>query len=71
MKINLTIRLGHLIQKYSNLEKIIIFNSNYIVTKLMETLKPLIGSTLFGKIDFYNEDKKKEFIIKNNLTNIK
>jgi hypothetical protein len=67
MKINLTIKLGHLIQKYTNLEKIIIINSNFIVTKLMLTLKPFLGSTLFGKIDFYNDAEKNKFIIKNNL----
>ncbi len=67
MKINLTIKLGHLIQKYQNLEKIIILNSNYIVSKLMSSLKPFLGSTLFGKIDFYNDEQKNKFIIKNNL----
>ena len=67
MKVNLTIKLGHLIQKYTNLEKIIIFNSNYIVSKLMSTLKHFLGSTLFGKIDFYNDEQKNKFIIKNNI----
>jgi len=67
LKINLTIKLGHLIQKYNNLEKIIIFNSNYIVAKLMETLKPFIGSGLFSKVDFFDEERKNQFIIKNNL----
>jgi hypothetical protein len=67
MKINLTIKIGHLIQKYQNLEKIIIFNSNYIVSKLMSSLKPFIGSTLFGKIEFYDEEQKNKFIIKNNI----
>jgi hypothetical protein len=67
MKINLTIKLGHLIQKYQNLEKIIIFNSNYIVSKLMFTLKPFLGATLFGKIDFYNDKQKNKFIKENNL----
>ena len=67
MKINLTIKLSHLIQKYQNLEKIIIINSNFIVTKLMLTLKPFLGSTLFGKIEFYDDDTKNKFIIKNNI----
>lgn len=67
MKVNLTIKLGHLIQKYQNLEKIIIINSNYIVSKLMLTLKPFLGSTLFGKIEFLDEDKKNKFITKNNI----
>ena len=67
MKVNLTIKLGHLIQKYQNLEKIIIINSNFIVTKLMLTLKPFLGSTLFGKIEFYDEEQKNKFIIKNNI----
>jgi len=67
MKVNLTIKLGHLIQKYENLEKIIIINSNFIVTKLMLTLKPFLGTTLFGKIEFYDEEQKNKFIIKNNI----
>jgi hypothetical protein len=68
IKFNLTIKLGHLIQKYQNLEKIIIFNSNYIVSKLMSSLKPFLGSTLFGKIDFYNDEQKSTFIKKNNFS---
>lgn len=68
MKINLTIKLGHLIQKYQNLEKIYIINSNYIVSKLMLTLKPFLGLTLFGKIEFLDEDKKNKFLIKNNIS---
>ena len=67
MKINLTIKLGHLIQKYNNLEKIIILNSNYIVIKLMNALKPFIGSGLFAKIEFLDEDKKNNFIKTYNL----
>lgn len=67
MKVNLTIKLGHLIQKYQNLEKIIIINSNFIVSKLMLTLKPFLGSTLFGKIEFLNEEQKNKFVIKNNI----
>lgn len=67
MKINLTIKISHLIQKYQNLEKIIILNSNYIVSNLMKTLRPFLGSTLFSKIDFYNDEQKNKFIIKNNL----
>jgi hypothetical protein len=62
MKINLSIKLGHLIQKYHNLEKICILNSNFIVIKLMSALKPFIGSGLFEKIDFFDEDKKRDFI---------
>jgi hypothetical protein len=67
MKINLTIKLGHLIQKYTNLEKIIIFNSNFIVSKLITTLKPFLGLSLFEKIEFYDDDKKNKFIKENNL----
>ena len=70
LKFNLTIKLGHLIQKYQNLEKIIIINSNFIVTKLMSTLKPILGSTLFGKIEFLDEEQKNKFIKKNNLAYI-
>lgn len=67
MKVNLTIKLGHLIQKYQNLEKIIIINSNFIVIKLMLTLKPFVGSTLFRKIEFYDEEQKNKFIKQNNI----
>jgi hypothetical protein len=67
LKINLTIKLGYLIQKYNNLERIIIFNSNYIVMNLMNTLKPFLGSNLFSKIDFYNEEEKNKFILDNKL----
>lgn len=67
VKVNLTIKLGNLIKKYSNLEKIIIFNSNYFVEKFMLILKPFLDLSLFGKIEFFDDNKKNKFIKDNNL----
>jgi len=60
LKINLTVQLGKLIQKYDNLEKIHIINSNKLVANLISTLRPLLGGGLFSKIEFLDKEQKEK-----------